>query len=450
MPRFPKWLPTALSVLVGTGVVSPIVSANWQEWAKVHGSDQFLIQYVDPAMTRLAQITLSGPFVFVTAMIIGGAFSLWADTFVRRWSQWWAANSDKTFSFKTIDRRLASMTVFFILIAAAVLAGGWAAYENRKPALLQSSETDTPVVPAHNIDTHLYLQFGAANTLAVAAELANVFRWYALKNIAVFVSPDGKRHETASWSLFIAFEKPVDVRQVIVEGDAHLPQYEVKDSSPRSVVVAFLGDIINASVRVKVDTSVGAKTQAAKSQNSTPVIQAPTTTVPAPSSVLSPRDVRELLDALADAHVLDEKSIAPVIYAISTLSVNWQGALRNGNLAQQLTELREKLQTDVWGKIDDFVYEKNKRHEAEMQTAFALDHIAAKGELARTLQTTIQAVQRLPRNAPPEMDELVAPQFKELARQANIAYEWLLEVRTRIAAMTDNLNKSRVTGYERN
>jgi hypothetical protein len=84
-----------------------------------------------------------------------------------------------------------------------------------------------------------------------------------------------------------------------------------------------------------------------------------------------------------------------------------------------------------------------------MQTMFVLDHEAAKNELSRSLQTAIQAIQRLPRDAPTEMEELVARDFKELINQSRLTYQWLVEVRTRIDLMTKNLNTKGVTGFEK-
>jgi hypothetical protein len=121
---------TALAAVLGSGVVLGIVQANVQEWAKASGNDQYLVKYSGPTLDRLAEITSSGPFVFVTAMLIGGALSLWADTFVRRWLEWRANNAGK-FSFRNVDRKLASMTTLFIFVTATVICGAWVLYEQR-------------------------------------------------------------------------------------------------------------------------------------------------------------------------------------------------------------------------------------------------------------------------------------------------------------------------------
>ena len=99
----------------------------------------------------------------------------------------------------------------------------------------------------------------------------------------------------------------------------------------------------------------------------------------------------------------------------------------------QLRELQKRLKSNVWDTIDKFVYQDHVRHEEQMRTEFALDHEAAKGELTRTLQVTIDAVNRLPDNPSRETALLVAPQFTELAKQSDIAYQWLLLMRGRMA-----------------
>jgi hypothetical protein len=144
-----------------------------------------------------------------------------------------------------------------VVIFAAVALGG-AIWQYR------GAHQRAPASPSQGNDTHLGLKFGPSGSSPIATDLANIWRWYALQSIAVMILPDGQRKEIKSWNLFMTFEKPVDVKQVIIEGDK-LPQYEVKDRDSRSVVVAFLGDISDASLRVRIDTSVGAQAEAPKS-----------------------------------------------------------------------------------------------------------------------------------------------------------------------------------------
>jgi hypothetical protein len=77
--------------------------------------------------------------------------------------------------------------------------------------------------PSQGNDTHLSLKFGLAGSTPVATDLANIWRWYALASIAVVILPDGQRQEIKSWNLFMTFDKPIDIKQVIIEGSG-LPQ----------------------------------------------------------------------------------------------------------------------------------------------------------------------------------------------------------------------------------
>lgn len=78
-----RLLTTLTGTIFGAGVISPIVSANWQEWAKATGQDQYLVRYAAPLVDKLAAITGSGWFIFVTGFFIGGAAFLWMDYFLR-------------------------------------------------------------------------------------------------------------------------------------------------------------------------------------------------------------------------------------------------------------------------------------------------------------------------------------------------------------------------------
>lgn len=88
MNKIPRWIPTVLAVVFGTGLLSPLVQANVQEWAKKNGWDQFLVQFAEPsAMDRLVQITQTGWFIFAAGFFIGGAVFLWLEYFLRGRSQ---------------------------------------------------------------------------------------------------------------------------------------------------------------------------------------------------------------------------------------------------------------------------------------------------------------------------------------------------------------------------
>jgi hypothetical protein len=173
---------------------------------------------------------------------------------------------------------------------------------------------------------------------------------------------------------------------------------------------------------------------------------------PAPPVVYTERDIRELLDALAEAQKLVDEVIAPPFFRVESLAANAQGLLLNGvqNFAQQLTDLREQIQTEVWPKINKFVYETNVRHKDEMRYALALDEEAAKGEVVRKLDIAIEAIKLLPQNSTPQTNKLVEPQLKDVRSQIQPAvYRWIGTARTRIANMTNDLRTKGVIAYEK-
>lgn len=181
-------------------------------------------------------------------------------------------------------------------------------------------------------------------------------------------------------------------------------------------------------------------------------IQAPTK----PNStrvVYTERDIRELLDGLTDAQRLVEKTISPAFFGLETLVVNWQGIIPNQGVegfARLLSEAREKIQTDVWPKVNDFVYTSHSRYVNEMRFALALDEEAARGEVVRALDVAIAAVKLLPANVSPETSRLVEPQLKEVHRHIQPpVYKWIGTARSRIEEMTKNLRAKGVTGFEK-
>lgn len=168
-----------------------------------------------------------------------------------------------------------------------------------------------------------------------------------------------------------------------------------------------------------------------------------------PEAQYTERDVRELLDALTEAHELLEKTIAPAFFGLESAVLNHQGFLRNGanNFVRSLTEYRQTIQETVWPRVNDFVYTKHSRYKDEMRFALALDEEAAKGEVTRKLDTAIDAVKRLPPDSTPETDKLVEPQLKAVANeiQPNV-YSWLGKARRRIEDMTKSLRQTGTLG----
>jgi hypothetical protein len=84
MRAFFRYLVSFIALVLGSGTISPLISANWQEWAKVRGQDQYFVHYAGPLVDRLAAIAQSGWFIFATGFFVGGACCLWIDRLLRR------------------------------------------------------------------------------------------------------------------------------------------------------------------------------------------------------------------------------------------------------------------------------------------------------------------------------------------------------------------------------
>ncbi|MEH2542828.1 hypothetical protein [Bradyrhizobium sp. AZCC 1699] len=164
------------------------------------------------------------------------------------------------------------------------------------------------------------------------------------------------------------------------------------------------------------------------------------------------RDIREMLDALTDAHSLVEDLVAPSFFQLESQVVNWQGAIPNmgpQGFARALSERREKIQTEVWPQINDFVYKTHARYKDQLRFALALDEEAARGEVIRALDVAIASVKLIPPNAPLETYKLVERDFKAVANLFNPAvYKWIGTARTRIDEMSKNLRSTGITGFE--
>jgi hypothetical protein len=141
-------------------------------------------------------------------------------------------------------------------LVIAALGVGWQIYRGSDGIRANATQ---PIVK--NLDTHLNLKFGAPGTLPVEEGMSNIARWYALANVVVLVGQDGSRKELKFWNIFLAFEKPIDVRQVLIKSNDRLPPYEVKDFSTRSAVVAVTEDLANVSLSVVISAS-GSQTAA--------------------------------------------------------------------------------------------------------------------------------------------------------------------------------------------
>ena len=79
-----RYLLTACAFLFVTCLLGGWLQANVQEWAKANGQDQYLVRYVGPSMSRLAEITQSPVFLAIAWSVIGGSLILWIDYALRR------------------------------------------------------------------------------------------------------------------------------------------------------------------------------------------------------------------------------------------------------------------------------------------------------------------------------------------------------------------------------
>src|SRR5258708_7323600 len=104
----------------------------------------------------------------------------------------------------------------------------------------RSAVQQEPEVPSQDVETHLSLQFGSGIALPVATDLANIWRWYALANIVNIMGPQGQTDQIKTWNIFVTLDKPIDLKQVTIKSSAKLPSYEVKDTSNKTAVIAFI------------------------------------------------------------------------------------------------------------------------------------------------------------------------------------------------------------------
>src|SRR5689334_19065882 len=117
-----------------------------------------------------------------------------------------------------------------------------------------------------------------------------------------------------------------------------------------------------------------------------PIAQEPPTI---PTITYTERDIREMLDALADAHDLFSKQITPFMHSLTITTENWRGALSNQDaptFANSLKNMQQNLQELVWRPVNKFIYETHSGYTPQLRAALALDHEAARGESSRALQ----------------------------------------------------------------
>lgn len=109
------------------------------------------------------------------------------------------------------------------------------------------------------IKTSLRLQFQPNSINVTCLHLENVWCWYAHRFSTAVIEPpsaqysQGRQIVVYQWSIFLVFDKPVALKQVLVNGNgANLPTTEVADRDPRHAVIVVSGDIGAAIVDIDV------------------------------------------------------------------------------------------------------------------------------------------------------------------------------------------------------
>jgi hypothetical protein len=100
------------------------------------------------------------------------------------------------------------------------------------------------IPPPAKIPTRLRIQFSGGNALPREIDQQNIWRWYAAAQLRKGVSPDKPPVEfIVNWTLFLMFDRPVDLTQLRIDGGAQLPRHEVKDANARYAIIVFDGDM---------------------------------------------------------------------------------------------------------------------------------------------------------------------------------------------------------------
>lgn len=187
-----------VGTVLGSGIIGPIVGANWQEWAKANGSDQFLVRHLGPAMDEMARITLSNPFLFTAVLLAGIGMAIAANWIIRRWTFYWTKRTWKLVKSRAV-RKLAAMTLALFFGIGLILTLLWLAIESRHdvqasliappkeiqknvaatPALVQNTvakeaKTSFPKKDEDRIVRALFLQKGIKLAKVNRADLADI------------------------------------------------------------------------------------------------------------------------------------------------------------------------------------------------------------------------------------------------------------------------------------
>jgi hypothetical protein len=143
--------------------------------------------------------------------------------------------------------------IAFVLVATAILL----LQEFVIRPQPQSEMTGT--VAPKPIPTSLRLQFNPNSITPTNLHLENIWYWYALCHIFTAIEGPSKAHkkgrqiETKQWTIFLIFDQPVAIKQILVDGNgAKLPLVEVKDRGPRHAIITINGDVGAAVIDVRV------------------------------------------------------------------------------------------------------------------------------------------------------------------------------------------------------
>jgi len=105
------------------------------------------------------------------------------------------------------------------------------------------------------VQTRLKLQFSGGDTLPIAIDQDNIWRWYTLANVIKGYDPTTQMIKEAGriWTVFLIFDEPTNFKQIRIDGSgASLPMHEVKDSSIRGAVIVFMGELSGIVVDIQL------------------------------------------------------------------------------------------------------------------------------------------------------------------------------------------------------
>jgi hypothetical protein len=78
-----RYAVSLLALVLGAGTLSPLIQANWQEWAKATSNNQYFLKYGAAIVANASEIVESSWFVFAVTFFVGGAICLWIDRLLR-------------------------------------------------------------------------------------------------------------------------------------------------------------------------------------------------------------------------------------------------------------------------------------------------------------------------------------------------------------------------------